>query len=95
MHLFLSSFCNSCLTRLRTCAILHHMITRTQLVNELEKRRGDRTWAQLAEEIKISPSVLSRVLKGTAMPGPAILNFLGLVEKTVYDKQTEPEKVTQ
>jgi hypothetical protein len=56
------------------------------IIEQLDRRRGDRTWAMLAAEIGISESVLSRVRSGVAAPGPKMLAYLGLRQKTVYVK---------
>ena len=53
---------------------------------ELEKRRGGRTWKDLAKEIGCTPPLLSMVLNGKRTPPRRILEFLGIEEKTVYVK---------
>lgn len=57
-----------------------------QLVTLLERLRGARDWKELAAEIGVSESFLSRVRHGKCGPGPKILAFLKLEEKTVYSK---------
>jgi len=57
-----------------------------QLVALLEKNRSGRSWKKLAEEMGVSESFLSRVRRGQCGPGPKILAFLKLEEKTVYVK---------
>lgn len=57
-----------------------------QVVALLEKIRGDREWKTLAAEIGISESFLSRIRHGLCGPGPKVLAFLNLREKTVYVK---------
>lgn len=56
------------------------------MVALLEKIRGDREWKTLAAEIGISESFLSRIRHGLCGPGPKVLAFLNLREKTVYVK---------
>jgi hypothetical protein len=57
---------------------------------ELEKRRGERTWTVLAEEIGCKGSHLSEVLQGKRPAGPKIRKYLSVVKKVVYVK-TEQE----
>jgi transcriptional regulator with XRE-family HTH domain len=57
-----------------------------QLVSLLERLRGDRYWKELAAEMGVSESFLSRVRRGQCGPGPKILAFLKLEQKTVYTK---------
>lgn len=60
------------------------------LINrELEKRRGERTWADVAAEIGCSCSHLSEVLHGKRSPGPKVRKYLGLIRKVVFVKQAE------
>ena len=56
------------------------------MIQLLEKRRAGRTWQDVAAEIGISASVLSRIRKGYAQPGNRLLAYLGLREETVYVK---------
>lgn len=56
------------------------------MVALLEKIRDDREWKTLAAEIGISESFLSRIRHGLCGPGPKVLAFLNLREKTVYVK---------
>lgn len=58
----------------------------TQVVVALEKIKGDRAWKELAAEIGVSESFLSRVRHGQCSPGAKILSFLKLEEKIVYVK---------
>ena len=64
---------------------------RAQVVKLLEKLRGARDWKELAAEIGISESLLSRVRSGVAAPGPKMLAFLGLRAKTIYVKVEQPQ----
>ena len=66
-----------------------------KLIRELDKRRGERTWAMLAAEIGISAAYLCDVRRGHRKPGRKILDYLGFEVQTVYVKQAEPEKVSQ
>jgi hypothetical protein len=52
----------------------------------LNKHRGDRAWKELAAEIGISESFLSRIRHGLCGPGPKVLEFLNLRGQTVYVK---------
>jgi transcriptional regulator with XRE-family HTH domain len=54
--------------------------------NELEKRRNDRTWQVVAEEIGCAVSHLSEVLHGKRTPGPKVCKYLGIARKVVYVK---------
>jgi hypothetical protein len=62
-----------------------------QIVKVLETLHGERgcTWKELAVEIGISESFLSRIRHRLCGPGPKVLAFLNLSQKTVYLK-TEP-----
>lgn len=60
-----------------------HMI---DLKNELEKKRDDRTWTVVAEEIGCTVSHLSEVLHGKRTPGPKVCKYLGITRKVVYVK---------
>ena len=53
-------------------------ITSDELLNLLRDKQGDRTQAELAKEIGISPAYLSDVLAGRRDPGPSVLDFLGI-----------------
>lgn len=53
---------------------------------ELEKRRGDRPWQELAKEIGCTCSHLSEVLHDKRSPGPKICKYLGLVRKVIWVK---------
>lgn len=63
----------------------------THVIAMLEKIRGDREWKTLAAEIGISESFLSRIRHGLCGPGPKVLTFLNLQEKTVYVKTERVE----
>lgn len=57
-----------------------------QVVEMLEKLRGYRSWKELAVEIGISESFLSRIRHRLCGPGPKVLAFLNLREETQYVK---------
>ena len=54
------------------------------IIRELEKRRGDRTWAAVAAEIGCTESHLSEVRSGKRSPGPKIRQYLGVTKKVIY-----------
>jgi transcriptional regulator with XRE-family HTH domain len=64
-------------------------LSREELMQLLEKRLDGRLWSELATEIGISQSLLSRIRKGTATPSPKLLAFLGLREERIYVKAQE------
>jgi hypothetical protein len=73
------------LTVLCRCAILQFM-NHGHIVRLLEKCRGERTWKEVAVEIGVSESFLSRVRGGWCGPGEKILTFLNLREEISYVK---------
>jgi hypothetical protein len=65
-----------------------HTLDNSQVIKVLEtlRRERDCDWKVLAVEIGISESFLSRIRHGLCGPGPKVLAFLNLQEKTVYVK---------
>lgn len=59
-------------------------MTESDVVNLLKKEQGERTAAQFAKEIGISPQYLSDVFTRRRSPGPAILEYLGLRRNESY-----------
>lgn len=51
---------------------------------ELEKRRGDRTWLEVAKEIGCTAAFLSLVVNEKRGPGARILKYLGIEEQKKY-----------
>jgi hypothetical protein len=62
-----------------------------QVVTLLEKHRNGRPWKVLAVEIGISESFLSRLRRNLCGPGPKVLAFLNLRQKTVYLKTEQTQ----
>lgn len=55
-------------------------MTRDDIILLLRKRQGTRTQTELAADIGVSKQYLSDVVLGHRDPGPAILEYLGLVK---------------
>lgn len=66
-------------------------MAQVNVIHELEKRRGERTWQEVAAEIGCTPAYLSMVLNGKRSAGRKITAYLQIQEKTVYVK-LEPEQ---
>jgi hypothetical protein len=64
-------------------------MTHDKLIRELEKRRGDGTWKELAAKIGCSAAYLCDVMRGHRRPGRKILEFLGFKMETVYVKMED------
>lgn len=61
-------------------------LTHDQLIALLEKKQGNRTAGELAEELGISPAYLSDIFKGKRNAGPKVLEQLGLQQTVVYQE---------
>jgi hypothetical protein len=59
-------------------------LTHDQLVTLLASRKGDRSLYDFADELGISPSLLSNVLCGYRKAGDQILKYLGVRKLTMY-----------
>jgi transcriptional regulator with XRE-family HTH domain len=59
-------------------------LTEQDVVNIMRKRQGDRTQAELAEDLGITPQHLSDIFLGRRTPGPIILEKLGLEKEVLY-----------
>ena len=55
-------------------------------VAELRRRAAGSTQSALAKQIGITRQYLSMILSGERPPGQKVLDFLGLREKTVYER---------
>lgn len=64
-------------------------ITHDQLITLLEKKQGNRTAAELADELGISGAYLSDIFKGKRNAGPKVLEQLGLEQAVVYQEVQE------
>lgn len=64
-------------------------MTQQQVLSLLEEKRGDDSWASLAERIGVSRAYLSDILRGRRDPGPTILEFLGLRKVVSYTVKYE------
>jgi transcriptional regulator with XRE-family HTH domain len=58
-------------------------------VTELRRRVGKSNQAAVAAEAGVTRQYISMILKGTRDPGKKILDFLGIREKTVYQRSGE------
>ena len=56
-------------------------LTRTDVVDLLLKKKGDKSLCKFSEELNLSAAYLSDVIRGNREPGKAILSLLG-VERT-------------
>jgi hypothetical protein len=62
------------------------LLKRDQVIALLRQRQGDLTGADFSKRLGIHPSLLSEVYKGTREPGEAILEYLGLNKRVLYEK---------
>jgi transcriptional regulator with XRE-family HTH domain len=66
-------------------------LTRTEVVDFLLKKKGDKSLRKFGEELDLSSAYLSDVIRGNREPGKAILTLLG-VERTKTVKITYTKK---
>jgi transcriptional regulator with XRE-family HTH domain len=57
------------------------------VIAKLKKRQGKRSQEELAKELRVSGAYLSDVLTRKRAPGPAILEALGIIRRTEYNKE--------
>jgi transcriptional regulator with XRE-family HTH domain len=61
--------------------------THEELVALLNEKKGEKTVTEFAEELKISPPMLSNILCGhRRADGPRVLKFLGLKKVEMYER---------
>jgi hypothetical protein len=63
------------------------ILSRTQVVDLLKKRQGNKSLRELGLELGLSAAYLSDVFRGNREPGPALLTLLG-VERTKTTETT-------
>ena len=61
--------------------------TREEVVKMLRQRQGSRESVELAQEIGISPQLMSGIFVGNRQPNEKVLKFLKLRKQVVYSRQ--------
>ena len=58
-----------------------------ELIGLLNEKKGERTVTEFAEELRISPPMLSNILCGhRRADGPRVLRYLGLKKVEMYER---------
>lgn len=67
-------------------------LTREQVIEKLTQAKGKRSLRDYAKAMGISHVYLWEVLSGRRAPGPSVLDWMGLVEKTTVVTVYVPKK---
>lgn len=62
------------------------LLKRDQVVALLKQKQGDQTNVEFAKKLEIHPSLLCELYRGSRDPGKAVLEFLGLNKRVLYEK---------
>lgn len=60
-------------------------MTKTDVLDLLKTKQGERSLREFAEEVKCSPAYLSEIYRGTRQPGNKIMRFLGLTRRKTVE----------
>lgn len=62
------------------------LLARDQVITLMQKAQGEKSAVDFAREIGIAPSMITEIYKGRRDPAGAVLEYLGLQKRVVYER---------